>query len=58
LAGVMDSIISKSQSAFLKGRNLVDGVLVANEMVDFAKKTKKECLVLKVDFEKAYDSVD
>ena len=31
---------------------------MANEMVDFAKRTKTECLVLKVDFEKAYDSVD
>lgn len=58
LATVMDVIISKSQSAFVKGRNLVDGVLVANEMVDFARKTKMECLVLKVDFEKAYDSVN
>ena len=26
--------------------------------MDFAKKSKKECLILKVDFEKAYDSVD
>jgi len=34
LAGVMNSIISPTQSAFLKGRNLVDGVLVANELVD------------------------
>jgi hypothetical protein len=58
LATVMDTIISSSQSAFIKGRNLVDGVLVVNELVDFAKKTKKECLILKVDFEKAYDSVD
>jgi len=58
LANVMDKIISTSQSAFIKGRNLVDGVLVANKMVDYAEKTKKECLVLKVDFEKAYDSVD
>jgi hypothetical protein len=33
-------------------------VLVINEIVDFAKKSKSECLILKVDFEKAYDSVD
>jgi len=44
--------------AFLKGRNLIDGVLVVNELVDFAKKAKTECLILKVDFEKAHDSVD
>jgi hypothetical protein len=37
---------------------LADGVLVINEIVDFAKKSNEECLILKVDFEKAYDSVD
>jgi len=58
LAKVMHSIISVSQLAFLKGRHLVDGVLVVNEVVDLAKKSKRECLILKVDFEKAYDSVD
>jgi hypothetical protein len=58
IAGVMNSIISPSQSAFLKGRHLVDGVLVVNELLDFAKKSKKECLIFKVDFEKAYDLVD
>jgi hypothetical protein len=54
----MDSIISSNQSAFIKGMNLVDGVLIVNEMVDWVKKTKKECLIFKVDFEKVYDSVD
>jgi len=58
LASVMNSIISPNQSAFLKGRHLVDGVLVVNELVDYAKRAKKECLIFKVDFEKAYDSVD
>jgi len=58
LSKVMNSIISGSQSAFLKGRHLVDGVLVVNEVVDLAKRSKRECLILKVDFEKAYDSVD
>jgi hypothetical protein len=38
LAAVMNSIISPTQSAFLKGRQLVDGVLVVNELVDYAKK--------------------
>ena len=58
LAKVMSPIISNSQSAFLKGRHLVDGVMVVNEVVDLARKRKRECLILKVDFEKAYDSVD
>ncbi|KAK2356246.1 hypothetical protein QL285_093594 [Trifolium repens] len=58
LAKVIGSIVSTSQSAFIKGRQLVDGVLVLNEVVDYAKKTGKECLIFKVDFEKAYDSVE
>jgi hypothetical protein len=55
LAKVMGSIISQNQTAFLKGRNLADGVLVINEIADYAKKSNLECLILKVDFEKAYD---
>jgi hypothetical protein len=33
-------------------------VVVVNEVVDYAKKSGKQCLIFKVDFEKAYDSVD
>jgi hypothetical protein len=58
LAKVMNSVISPNQSAFIKGRNLVDSVVIVNEVVDWAKKHKKECMIFKVDFEKAYDSVD
>jgi len=38
LAAVMDSIVNHNQLAFLKGRLLVDGVLVVNEVVDLAKR--------------------
>ncbi|GAU41975.1 hypothetical protein TSUD_306810 [Trifolium subterraneum] len=39
-------------------RQILDGILIANEVVDDAKKRKKEMLMFKVDFEKAYDSVE
>jgi hypothetical protein len=58
LSKVMDSVVASTQSAFVKGRNLVDGVMVVNEVIDLAKKSGKASLVLKMDFEKAYDSVD
>lgn len=54
---VIGSIISKIQSAFVHRRQLLDGVLVANEMVDFHIKEKKGCLIFKADFEKSYDKV-
>jgi len=55
---VIGSVISDSQSAFIKGRQILDGILVANEIVDEARRRKKELLLFKVDFEKAYDSTD
>ncbi|MCH87417.1 LINE-1 reverse transcriptase like, partial [Trifolium medium] len=58
LAKAIDPLIPKTQTAFLKGRQLVEGVVVVNEVIDYAKKSGKECVILKVDFEKAYDSVD
>lgn len=58
LKTVMDSIIGESQTAFLKGRNILDGVVILNEAIEDSKKNKKELLVFKVDFVKTYDSVD
>ncbi|XP_058751960.1 uncharacterized protein LOC131625078 [Vicia villosa] len=58
LKWVLGSIISESQSSFVPGRNLLDGVLVANEIVDYATKEKKGCLMFNVDFEKAYSKVN
>ncbi|GAU49412.1 hypothetical protein TSUD_374310 [Trifolium subterraneum] len=55
---VVRRVISESQTAFVKDRQILDGILIANEVVDEARKTKKELLLFKVDFEKAYDSVD
>lgn len=57
LSTVMDKLTSPNQSTFLKGRLLIDGVVVVNKLTDLAKKSKKSCLILKVDFEKAYYSV-
>lgn len=54
---MMHTLISKTQSAFIKGRQILDGVLIANEIVDEAKRYKKKGVMFKVDFEKAYDSV-
>lgn len=35
----------------------MDGGLVLYEVVDLAKRSKKECLIFMVDLEKVYDSV-
>ena len=54
---VMDKVISKSQNAFVKGRQILDAILIANELVDSSLRKKKCRLVCKLDIEKAYDSI-
>lgn len=58
LKGVFSHIISDAQSAFIGGRNILDGVLIANEIVDGWRKTKRRGVIIKLDFEKAFDSVN
>jgi len=58
LMQVIGSVISNSQSAFVRGRQILNEILIANEVVDEARKFKKEMLLFEVDFEKIYDSVD
>lgn len=41
LKRVIGIVISKNQSAFVPGKQLLDGVVMANEMVDLATKDKK-----------------
>jgi len=54
----MSKIISKSQNAFIKGRNIMDGVMSLHEILHDTKVRKKEGLVLKLEFEKAYDKIN
>ncbi|GKV41666.1 hypothetical protein SLEP1_g49166 [Rubroshorea leprosula] len=58
LKAVLPGIISETQSAFLGGRQLVDGVLVLNEVVEEVKRRKQSAFIFKADFAKAYDCVD
>jgi len=57
LKKVMPIIIDERQSAFIGGRHLLHSVIIANEVVEEAQRSQKPCLVFKVDYEKAYDSV-
>ncbi|CAK8577008.1 unnamed protein product [Lathyrus sativus] len=58
LKKVIYKVVAKSQFAFLEGRQIEDCILIANELVDIAKRRKREAMLFKADFEKAFDSVD
>ena len=58
LQKVLTSIISMEQGAFVKGRQVLNGVLVVNKCMHSTIKDKIPGLICKMDFEKAYDRVD
>lgn len=57
LSCVIDDIVSMEQSAFLKGRQILDGPFILNETLSWCKKHKQKTMILKIDFQKTYDSV-
>jgi hypothetical protein len=57
LKGVLEKIISKMQSAFIKGRQILDPILIANESLDSRLSSEEPCILCKMDVEKAYDHV-
>ena len=54
----MGRLISECQNAFIKGRNIMDGVVSLHEILQESKRKKCQGVVLKLDFEKSYDKVD
>ena len=57
LRGVPHETIHSTQDAFVQGRQILDAVLIANEIVDERRRSREEGVVFKIDFEKAYDHV-
>ena len=50
-------VIGDNQTGFMKGRNILEGVVILHEVVHELKSSRKKGIILKIDFEKAYDKV-
>ena len=58
LKTVLPNLIGESQTAFVSDRQILDGALIANEVVHWLKVKKKQGVLLKLDFQKAFDTID
>ena len=54
---VISALIDERQTTFIKERHILHGTLILNEVIEEACRCKKPVMVIKVDFEKAYNSV-
>jgi hypothetical protein len=53
LNGVVDDLINKTHTTFMKNRFIMEGVVVLHEILHEVKKKKMSGVLFKVDFEKA-----
>ena len=58
LKEVIAPLIDESQNAFVGNRQILDGVLIANESLAWLKKQKISGALIKIDFQMAYDSIN
>ncbi|XP_074378563.1 uncharacterized protein LOC141720107 [Apium graveolens] len=61
MKGVIDNVISDTQSAFISGRLITDNIIISYEVMHYMKRKaqgKSRWMALKLDISKAYDRVE
>src|SRR6185436_19529051 len=57
LNNVAQIVMGPMQTAFLPGRNIMEGVVILHETIHGLHAKKQNGVIFKIDFEKAYDKV-
>ena len=57
LNSVADHVVKPTQTTFMQGRNILDGVIILHETVHEMHTKNLNGAIFKIDFEKAYDKV-
>nr|AAO00696.1 retrotransposon protein, putative, unclassified [Oryza sativa Japonica Group]AAP54694.1 retrotransposon protein, putative, unclassified [Oryza sativa Japonica Group] len=57
IIGVAQKVISPTQTAFIPGRNIMEGVVILHETIYELHRKNKSGVIFKIDFKKAFDKV-
>jgi len=58
LKRALPTLVRDYQSGFITGRQILDGIAVAQEITQLCHNKKLNTILLKLDFKKAYDLVE
>jgi hypothetical protein len=58
LTAVIGRVVSQFQTAYIPGRNILEGVVILQEVLHELRVTKASRVIIKLDFEKTYDKVN
>jgi hypothetical protein len=58
MESIADKLIHKTQTTIMKNRNIMIGIVCMHEIIHETKIRRETGIVLKLDFEKAYDKVN
>jgi hypothetical protein len=58
LEKICERIVAQEHSAFIRGRYILESVVVAHEVVHSLHRTKEPGVIIKLDYENAYDRVN
>ena len=58
LKKVLEKVVFGDQNAFVRGKQILDASLIANDVIDLWHKRKEKGLICKLDIEKAYDNIN
>jgi hypothetical protein len=54
---IAQKVINPTQTAFLPGRNIMEGVVILHKTLNEMHQKKQNGVIFKIDFEKTYDKV-
>ena len=57
LKKVIPKLVNTDQSGYIKGRNICYNIRLIQDVIDYFEENNKECAVVFVDFQKAFDTV-